>query len=278
MKINEAYVVYFSPTHTSQRVAKAIAREVEVSEVIPVDLTLEKPDETVLPASSLVVFAVPVYGGHVPPLAVERLKSLRGTSTPAVVVVVYGNRAYENALVELDKLVTSQGFKVIAGATFVGEHSYSTEAHPVAAGRPDAADLQYAADFGEKIGEKIEKAATSEELYGVDVRRIRRPKQPFLPLFRFLRKVIKLRKSGIPLPQAPSVEDENLCKHCGSCVRRCPTGAITAGDELHTDASKCIKCCACVKCCPHRARVYNTPFGVLLSECFKKQKLPQSIL
>lgn len=278
MKINEAYVVYFSPTHTSQRVAKAIAREMGMSDVIPVDLTVKTIEETVLPASSVAVFAVPVYGGHVAPLAVERLKSLRGTSTPAVVAVVYGNRAYENALVELDGLVTAQGFKVIAGATFVGEHSYSNTAHPVAAGRPDAADLQYAADFGAKIAEKIEKAATPEELYGVDVRNIRRPKQPFFPLFRFLRKVIKLRKSGVPLPPTPCVEDENLCTHCGACVRRCPAGAITAGDGLHTDASKCIKCCACVKCCPQRARVYNTPFGVLLSECFKKQKLPQSIL
>ena len=30
---------------------------------------------------------------------------------------------------------------------------------------------------------------------------IKRPSQPFFPLFRFLRKVIKLRKSGTPLPR-----------------------------------------------------------------------------
>ena len=43
-------------------------------------------------------------------------------------------------------------------------------------------------------------------------------------------------------------------------------GAIVAGDELRTDAAKCIRCCACVKGCPVGARSYDSPFApVLLS-------------
>ena len=83
------------------------------------------------------------------------MKELRADGAPAVVVVVYGNRPYEKALVELDAFVTKLGFKVIAGATFVGEHSYSSEKYPVAAGRPDADDLEYAKLFGEKIRAKL---------------------------------------------------------------------------------------------------------------------------
>ena len=97
-------------------------------------------------------------------------------------------------------------------------------------------------------------------------------------LFRFLRKVIKLRKSGTPLPRTPWVKDESLCTHCGLCVVHCPAGAITKGDELNVDETKCIKCCACVKVCPRNAKVYDTPFAALLSDCFKKQKQPQTIL
>ena len=178
----------------------------------------------------------------------------------------------------MDAFALPHGLKVIAGATFIGEHSYSTDEHPIAAGRPNDSDLALATEFGKKIIEKIKTATGPDTLYPIDVRAIKRPRQPFFPLFRFLRKVIKLRKSGTPLPRTPWVKDESLCTHCGLCVVHCPAGAITKGDELNVDETKCIKCCACVKVCPRNAKVYDTPFAALLSDCFKKQKQPQTIL
>ena len=263
MTVNEARLIYFSPTHTSKQVAEAIVHGTGIKNVVSMNLTLQTVEETVIPTSALAVIVVPVYGGHV---------------APAVLVVVYGNRAYEKALMELDAFAIPHGLKVIAGATFIGEHSYSTDKCPIADGRPNESDLDYAEDFGKKIMEKIQAAAGSDTLYQVDVRAIKRPSQPFFPLFRFLRKVVKLRKSGTPLPRTPWIEDESLCTHCGICAARCPAGAITKGDELNTNAEKCIKCCACVKACANKARKYDTPFASLLSECFKKQKLPQTIL
>ena len=278
MTVNEAYLIYFSPTHTSKQIAEAIVHGTGIKNILPVNVTQQSAEEIVIPTSALAVIVVPVYGGHVAPLAMERLQNIRGLDTPTVLVVVYGNRAYEKALMELDAFAVPHGLKVIAGATFIGEHSYSTEKHPIAAGRPNDADLAFATDFGTKIIEKIQTADSMDTLYPVDVRAIRRPAQPFFPLFRFLRKVIKLRKSGTPLPRTPWVEDESMCTHCGLCVVHCPVGAITKGNELHTDETKCIKCCACVKVCTKKARVYDTPFATLLSDCFKKQKLPQTIV
>ena len=225
MNIDEVQLITFSPTCTSKQVGEAIVHGTGISSVSKVDLTLEAAGKREVPSHALAVITVPVYGGHVAPLALERMKELHADGAPAVVVVVYGNRAYEKALVELDAFVTKLGFKVIAGATFVGEHSYSSEKYPVAAGRPDADDLEYAK----------------------------------------------------PMPRTPQVDAER-CTHCGYCVKHCPAGAIIKGDECNTVAEKCIKCCACVKGCPQKARTYDTPFAVLLSDCFKKQKEDRIIL
>lgn len=278
MTINETRLIYFSPTHTSKQVAEAIVHGTGIKNIVSVNMTLQAVEETVIPSSALVIIVVPVYGGHVAPLAMERLESIRGLDTPAVLVVVYGNRAYEKALMELDAFSVPHGLKVIAGATFIGEHSYSTDKCPIADGRPDESDLMFAEEFGRRIGEKIQNAIDSDVLYPVDVRAIRRPSQPFFPLFRFIRKALKLRKSGIPIPRTPWVEDESLCTHCGICAANCPVNAIRKGDELHTETDKCIKCCACVKMCKTKARIYDHPFAAILSECFKTQKLPQTIL
>ena len=278
MNIYTVRLITFSPTHTSKQVGEAIVRGTGISDVARTDLTFHPAGKLEIPENTLTVITVPVYGGKVAPPALERMKDVHASGAPAVLVAVYGNRAYEKALVELDAFASDRGFKVIAGATFIGEHSYSTEKYPVAAGRPDERDLAVAADFGKQISDKIASATEPEKLYAVDVRKIRRPRQPFFPLFRFLRKVIALRKSGVPLPRTPWVEDESLCTHCGACAKMCPVSAIAKGDELNTDAERCIKCCACVKGCPQKARVYDTPFAVLLSQCFVKQKDPCTLV
>lgn len=278
MTTKQAHLIYFSPTHTSKQVAEAIVRGTGITNVVTIDLTLQPAQDIVFDELSLAIIVVPVYGGHVAPLALDRLLSVRGTNTPVALVVVYGNRAYEKSLIELDFWAVENGFKVIAGATFIGEHSFSSEKYPVAAGRPNKEDLDLAEDFGRKIAAKLEAADDTDKLYGIDVRNIRRPRQPFFPLFRFLRKVIALRKSGTPVPRTPWIPDESMCVHCGMCAENCPSGAIVSGDELKVDTDKCIKCCACVKVCSQQARVYDTPFVVLLSQCFQRQKEPQTLL
>ena len=277
MTINDVRLITFSPTRTSYRVGEAIVRGIGADRVETLDVTLPGDFHATLPTESLAVILVPVYGGHPAPPALERMKQIQGQGTPAVIGVVYGNRAYERALMELDAFVSAQGFKVIAGGTFIGEHSYSTAEHPIASGRPDEEDLLYANLFGQKIRTKVEAAADLEHLYGVDVRRIQRPRQPFFPLFRFLRRVVKLRKSGVPMPRVPQV-DADQCTHCGLCVAHCPTGAIRKGEECDTMAERCIRCCACVKTCPQKARTFDTPFATLLSECFTRPKENRIIL
>ncbi len=278
MILNEAHLIYFSPTQTSKKIAEAFARGTGIKQVIITDLTTHSVDAIALPASSLAIIVVPVYGGHVAPLAMKRLQNIQGTNTPAVLVVVYGNRAYDKALKDLDLFASSHGFKVVAGATFIGEHSFSTDKHSIAAGRPDSDDLAFAGKWAETVMEKLRTVDSPNKLRAINVSSIRKPNQPLFPLLRFIRRALKLQRSRVAVPRTPWVPQESKCTHCGLCVQRCPTGAIAKGDELHTDAEKCIRCCACVKVCAQGARVYETPFAAVLADCFKKQKAPQAIV
>ena len=120
--MSSLHLVHFSPTQTTARVLQAIARGMAQS-ATELDIAHQIDATKEFAQNEVVVVGVPVYGGRVPALAAQRLAHLRGNGTPAVAVVVYGNRAYEDALLELQQLLTAQGFEVMAAAAFIGEHS-----------------------------------------------------------------------------------------------------------------------------------------------------------
>ncbi len=246
-----------------------------------IDLTHSVPRSVLLSRDSVAVIAVPVYGGKVAPTARKRLETVHGDGTPAVLIVLYGNRAFEGALAELSGIAAAQGFVPIAAAAFVGEHSYSSERYPIAAGRPDADDLAQAEAFGRRTAGRLAAAGSAETndcttecgFVAVDVRRIAHPSTGFRPTLRFIRFVLgyRRRQKRRPVVYLPAT-DPAACTHCGRCVALCPVGAIAKGDEEHTDPARCIRCCACVKGCPVRARTFETPFAAALSRNFRKPK------
>lgn len=276
MNVSEAQLYYFSPTHTSKRVGEAVAAGLQAARLVENDLTHTPADDAILPSSSVAVVAVPVYRGSVAPLALERLQGLHGDGTPVVLLAVYGNRDYEHALDDLDRFMTERGFVTVAAGTFVGEHSYSTPQTPVAAGRPDVADLQLARRFGEKVRDKLA-GYEPGRFVRLEVARIPRPELSWLDKLRFVWYGLGLKVSKKPMPVAP-VTDPGQCNGCGVCAIVCPTGAIAAGNELHTDASRCIRCCACVKSCRRTARSFDTPFVKILTACCARPKQPHVLL
>lgn len=278
MKPETVCSIVFSPTGTSKKTAAAIAEGIaseagtaEVAALRTIDLTHAAAPETELPANAVAVIAAPVYGGHVAPTAVKRLEGIRGAGTPAVIVAVYGNRAFEHAAAELAALATRQGFVPVAAAAFVGEHSYSTAETPIAAGRPDARDLAEAAAFGAAVRQKL----AAGDLTPVDVPKLKDLRTPIVPLLRFIRFVLgyRRRQKKHPVALLP-VGNADLCTQCGRCAAVCPTQAIVRGDETRTDPQRCIRCCACVKGCPVGARTFDTPFAAALSRSFTQRKRP----
>lgn len=278
--------------------------------VTAIDLTHPAGHPAPLPGEAVAIFAVPVYGGHVAPAALERLREIRGEGTPAVVLAVYGNRSFGTAVAELASFVAGRGFVPVAAGAFVGEHSYSTTETPIAQGRPDARDLAAATAFGAQVREKLAKtglfpgrnpetasdtAATTRAtqtgsmdaakapatgaLVPIDPTKLREPRTPLLPKLRFIRFVLGYRRRQKRHPVVLLPEgDAARCTQCGRCVALCPTQAIARGDELHTDPARCIRCCACVKGCAFGARTFRTPFAAALARNFVRQKPPVTLL
>ncbi len=273
MNIKSSAIVLFSPTGTSSKVVGAVCDGCRCAARV-IDATYTTPDSLEFASDALVFVAVPVYGGKVAPLALQRMEAMRGDKTPVVLIVVYGNRAYEGALSQLDEFVTQRGFVTVGAAAFVGEHSYSSKEYPIAVGRPDMTDLADARNFGKELATKLA-AITVPRM--VDVTRLVPPRDSLWSKLRFIFFILRQRNKKKPATKPAPVVDMEACKGCGKCARLCPNGAISP-DGKHTDAERCIKCCACVKCCPARARHFATPYAPILSQCFAARKSPVTIL
>lgn len=230
------YMMFFSPTHTSRRTAEAIGGALAQklgAETASIDLTRPgaREERRSFGAEDVLVLGYPVYGGRLPAALDGVLERMQGSGTPLVLAAVYGNRAYEDALLEASDRMEAQGFATVAAGAFIGEHSFSDT---LAAGRPDAADLEKAAAFGALAADKLASGAQAVVVPG---------NRPY-----------KDRMGGMPfLPQT-----RETCTHCGICAAVCPMGIISAEDPARVSAG-CIQCCACVKSCPVGAKYFDAP-------------------
>ena len=240
MEVKQIKLVYFSATGTTQKVLESIAKGIAVEDVEHINLTLPESARYASPhfTDELVILGAPVYGGRLPLDAIERFKHLKASNTLAVLIVMYGNREFEDALLELKNLSLELGFNPIAAGAFIGEHSFATEDHPIANGRPDSRDVQKAMEFGARIKSKI--TALQSPDVGEDLE---------------VPGSFPYEAGGaLPMTVAP-VTREDICTVCGACADVCPTAAISINASVATEIQRCIRCCACIKNCPEGARI-----------------------
>ena len=240
MKLHQ---IIFSPTGGTRRVSdilcKGMGKESVVTDLCVKAADIQLPD---IHEDDLAVIAMPVFAGRVPALAVERLRRVNPHGAKCVVVAVYGNRAYDDALLEIQDVASEIGFRVIAAVGAVAEHSII---RIYGKGRPDADDEQMLRQFGADILRKAEGSdCTMPQVPG---------NRPY-------------KEGG----KVPHPKGRRGCNRCGVCARQCPTDAIPLSDPKKVDASKCISCMKCVSVCPTGSRSIGVVMNFLATQGLKK--------
>ena len=234
MKYTTINTIYFSATKTTQKIVEAVAvgTGLEIKNVC--NLVDKQEEELILGTDEIAIIGIPVYSGRVPALVAQKLKQVKGTNTPAILVCVYGNRNFDDALVELQDLVIAQGFVVISAAAFIAQHAIFPK---VASGRPDTSDLAIARDFGKKSLAQL----FAIQAHLTDTMLMLKGNRPY--------RAVK----DIPL----KINTKRSCNGCKICARQCPSEAINWDNPRKTDAARCILCAQCIMICPRQARHFG---------------------
>jgi len=264
MKPEKIKLVYFSPTHTTKKVLEGIAKgiNIDISDVTDITKPAVRNLEPPVFGEDLVLIGAPVYSGRLQQNAAAYFKKIKANNTPAVLVALYGNRAYEDALLELKDTAIMSGFSPMAIGAFIGEHSYASDEFPLGQNRPDSVDIEKAEAFGKEIAAKLKKVENIDSISDVRVP----GNTPY--------------KERMKSPAIDFIEVTDACTHCDVCVEACPNEAIDEESGYSVDLEECICCCACIKSCPENARVIKD--GMIkdimkkLSQTCSKRKEPET--
>lgn len=305
MMIKKINLVYFSATGTTAKIVSAIADGLQTAQMVRLEqgeptvhgelqeegqvkadqgkaapqrvvcnlLAGAEKGEVRINRDEVAVIGVPVFSGRVPPAAKLALSGIRGDNTPAVVVCVYGNRDFDDALIELCDIAKENGFCVVAAGAFVAQHSIFPE---IAKGRPDTSDLEQAKQFGAASEANLNALSAdnqstiartcAHDATDAASANVNNPAN-------VNHNEIKV-KGNRPYRQVNKIpikpRTTKACNNCAICANTCPAKAINPQNPKQLDADKCISCAHCIAICPEGAKHFGGIVYRLASRKFAK--------
>lgn len=244
MEFDKVHLIYFSATGTTAKIVHAIGSGIKAKEAVVHNL-IKHQETPAISDNTVAVFGVPVFSGRMPEIAKATIEKIKGNNSPAIIICVYGNRDFEDALIELKDVVEKNGFYVLSAGAFVAQHSIFPK---VACGRPDTSDLAKAKKFGAMSIKVAHEFSGGGELEA-------KGNRPY--------KTVK------PIPLHPKTS--KACNSCKACAKQCPTQAINMQNPKIVDKKKCISCAHCIAICPTHAKKFGGLLYRLVSKQFAKK-------
>lgn len=242
--------LHFSPNGGSKAAVDGLVAGFKAQDIVEIDMTIpanRKKDWT-FKESDLLVVGMPVYSGRLPAISAEIFEKLQGNKAKTLAIASYGNRHYDDALLELSNELTAKGFQVVAAGAVIAEHCLETS---VATNRPDAEDQAKLRKIAEQVTSKLKEGNNQPfDIYG---------NQPYKDL-----------------KATPTPTGNESCDQCGLCAKNCPTEAIDFSDGRVTDPDKCIYCARCINICPKGARSTEKLAGTkqwLIENCNERREM-----
>ena len=249
--LTQITAAYYTGTGRTELVVMSVARRLGERLSLPVvERSYATPYDRRFPLTfsptELAVVGSPTYAGRVPNLMLPYLNTIQGSGTLAVPIVTFGNRAFDNSLIELRDLLEQGGCRTIGAAAFACQHAFS---EVLGKGRPDAEDMGELLAFADALAEKLLNGPLPDGPIPVEGKPGPDYGGYFAPhdrngVFIDIRKVKPLCTDA--------------CTQCGLCAELCPMGAIDP-DDCTLVPGKCVKCGGCVKFCPLGAKYFEDP-------------------